>query len=175
MRDGHEQLQGVLSTIKFHQADNFAVAYYAGGAKEPQPLTFPFDPKTAAVPEPPARADLRGARVGGSVVALMTYAAVLEKRGDYVLLAAIGAGSGVRFLVVMQQALLAALAGALAGLTLLLALERLLPALVPEIEFRLELWIAAAALAGSLGMAALGALFPARLATRLPPLEALRR
>jgi len=55
-------------TIKFHQADNFAVAYYAGGAKEPQPLTFPLDPATAAVPEPPARVDLRGARVGGSVI-----------------------------------------------------------------------------------------------------------
>jgi hypothetical protein len=56
-------------TIKFHQADNFAVATYAGGAKEPQPLSFPLDPETAAVPEPPARLDLRGARVGGSVVA----------------------------------------------------------------------------------------------------------
>jgi hypothetical protein len=56
-------------TIKFHQADNFAVAYYAGGAKEPQPLSFPLDLETAAVPEPPARLDLRGARVGGSVIA----------------------------------------------------------------------------------------------------------
>ena len=55
-------------TIKFHQADNFAVAYYAGGAKEPQPLSFPLDPETAATTEPPARIDLRGARVGGSVV-----------------------------------------------------------------------------------------------------------
>ena len=55
-------------TIKFHQADNFAVAYYAGGAKEPRPLTFPLDPETAAVPEPPVRIDLRGAKVGGSVV-----------------------------------------------------------------------------------------------------------
>lgn len=55
-------------TIKFHQADNFAVAYYAGGAKEPHPLSFPLDPETAAVPEPPARIDLRGAQVGGSVV-----------------------------------------------------------------------------------------------------------
>jgi hypothetical protein len=55
-------------TIKFHQADNFAVAYYAGGAKEPQPMSFPLDPETAAVPEPPSRVDLRGARVGGSAV-----------------------------------------------------------------------------------------------------------
>jgi hypothetical protein len=56
-------------TIKFHQADNFALAYYAGGAKEPQSLSFPLDPETAAMPEPPARLDLRGAWVGGSVVA----------------------------------------------------------------------------------------------------------
>lgn len=55
-------------TIKFHQADKFAVAYYAGGAKEPQPLSFPLDPETAAVPEPLPRVDLRGAQVGGSVV-----------------------------------------------------------------------------------------------------------
>lgn len=43
-------------TIKFHQADNFVVAYYAGGAKEPQPLAFPLDPATAARPEPPPAA-----------------------------------------------------------------------------------------------------------------------
>jgi uncharacterized caspase-like protein len=55
-------------TIKFHQADNFAVAYYAGGAKEPRPMSFPLDPQTAAVPEPSPRVDLRGAQVGGSVV-----------------------------------------------------------------------------------------------------------
>ena len=55
-------------TIKFHQADNFAVAYYAAGAKQPQPLAFRFDSQTAAVPEPPAVLDLRGAHVSGSVV-----------------------------------------------------------------------------------------------------------
>jgi hypothetical protein len=31
-------------------------------------MSFPFDPETAAVPEPPPRVDLRGAQVGGSVV-----------------------------------------------------------------------------------------------------------
>ena len=55
-------------TIKFHQADNFAVAYYAGGAKEPQPLDFPVDPATAAVPEPPARIEIRNSEIGGSVI-----------------------------------------------------------------------------------------------------------
>jgi hypothetical protein len=55
-------------TIKFHQADNFAVATYAGGAKEPQPLSFPMDPETAAVPEPPARIEIKDSQVGGSVI-----------------------------------------------------------------------------------------------------------
>ena len=54
-------------TIKFHQADNFAVAYYAGGAKSPRPLVFPLDPQTAAVPEPPAEPAAR-MEIGGSVV-----------------------------------------------------------------------------------------------------------
>jgi putative ABC transport system permease protein len=116
-----------------------------------------------------------GLAVGGSVVALMTYAAVLEKRGDYVLLAAIGADRSTQFAVVMQQAIAAAVAGGIGGLALLFALGPLLPALVPEVEFRLEPWIAAAALAGAVGMAALGALFPARVATRLPPMEAFGR
>lgn len=116
-----------------------------------------------------------GLAVGGSVVALMTYAAVLEKRGDYVLLAAIGADRRTQFAVVMQQAIAAAVAGGVAGLALLLALDPLLPALVPEVEFRLEPRIALAALAGAIVMAALGALFPARVATRLPPMEAFGR
>jgi hypothetical protein len=55
-------------TIKFHQADNFAVATYAGGAKEPQPLSFPMEPETAAVPEPPARIEIRDSEIGGSVI-----------------------------------------------------------------------------------------------------------
>jgi putative ABC transport system permease protein len=116
-----------------------------------------------------------GLAVGGSVVTLMTYTAVLEKRSDYVLLAAIGADGRTRVTLVMQQAIAAAIAGGFAGLALLVLLQPLLPALVPEVEFRLEPWIAAAALAGSIAMAALGALMPARLATRLPPMEAFRR
>jgi hypothetical protein len=56
-------------TIEFHRADNFAVAYYAGGAKEPQPMSFPLDPETAAVPEPPARIEIRNSEIGGSVIA----------------------------------------------------------------------------------------------------------
>lgn len=118
---------------------------------------------------------LLGLVVGGAVVALMTYAAVLEKRGDYALLGALGGGGGARFLVVMQQSLTAALVGAGLGLAALYLLARVLPSLVPEVELRIEPWLALAALAGALVMAGFGALFPARLATRVAPMEALRR
>jgi len=116
-----------------------------------------------------------GLVVGVSVVSIMTYTAVLDKREDYVLLAAIGARRAVRFSIVMQQALLAAAVGGLAGLGLLAVLQRSLPALVPELSLRVEPWIGAAALAGALVMAAIGAVLPGRVATRLTPLEALRR
>jgi putative ABC transport system permease protein len=116
-----------------------------------------------------------GIVVGGSVVALMTYAAVLEKRADYVLLGAIGARPATRFGVVLQQAVLAAAAGGGAAIVALAALERGLPSIIPEIEFRLDPGITLVALVGAVAMAALGALIPGRLATRLPPLEALRR
>jgi ABC-type antimicrobial peptide transport system permease subunit len=105
----------------------------------------------------------------------MTYTAVLDKREDYVLLAAIGAGRVVRFSVVMQQALLAAAVGGLAGLGLLAALQRSLPTIVPELSLRVEPWIGAAAFGGALVMAAVGAVFPGRIASQLTPLEALRR
>ena len=115
-----------------------------------------------------------GLVVGGAVVALMTYAAVLEKRADYALLAALGGGEAVRLGVVMQQALAAAVAGGAAGLLLLLALARVLPTLVPAIEIAVEPWLCAAAVAGAIGTAALGAWIPARLAGRVLPMEALR-
>ncbi len=116
-----------------------------------------------------------GLVVGVSVVSIMTYTAVLDKREDYVLLAAIGAGRAVRFSVVMQQALLAAAVGGLAGLGLLAALQRSLPTIVPELSLRVEPWIGAAAFGGALVMAAVGAVFPGRIASQLTPLEALRR
>jgi putative ABC transport system permease protein len=116
-----------------------------------------------------------GIAVGGAVVAVMTYAAVLEKRADYVLLAAIGAGPGAQVRVVMQQAVLAAAVGSLVGLGILAALQRLLPTAVPELPFTLDPAIALSAVAGAIGMAVLGAAIPGRLAARLPPLEALRR
>jgi putative ABC transport system permease protein len=118
---------------------------------------------------------LLGIVVGGAVVAVMTYAAVLEKRADYVLLAALGAAPRVQVHVVLQQAVLAAGVGSVVGLGVLVLLQRLLPAVVPELPLMLDPVVALMAVAGAVGMAALGAAVPGRLAARLPPLEALRR
>ncbi len=118
---------------------------------------------------------LIGLSIGAAVVALMTYTAVLEKRGDYALIGALGGGEGSRFLVVMQQSLAAAVAGALAGLVLLHVIGRLLPSMAPEVELVVEPWVAAAAILGALVTAAIGALVPAGIATSVAPMEALRR
>jgi putative ABC transport system permease protein len=117
---------------------------------------------------------LLGLAVGGTVVALMTYVAVLEKRADYALLGA-GGGGGRGRGVVRPRPPPAALLGGAGGLVLLAALAWSMPHLVPELELRLEPLVLGAALLGTLLMAALGALIPARLATRISPLEALRR
>jgi ABC-type antimicrobial peptide transport system permease subunit len=105
----------------------------------------------------------------------MTYAAVLEKREDYVLLAAIGAGAAVRFSVVLQQAMVAAVTGGIVGVGALVVLQSTLPMLVPELQLRLEAWICVLAIVGAMAMAAAGAVIPGRVATRFAPLEALRR
>jgi ABC-type antimicrobial peptide transport system permease subunit len=118
---------------------------------------------------------LLGLAAGGAVVALTIHAAVLEKRADYALLAALGSGEGTRTLVVMQQAVAAAVAGSIVGLMVLALCERILPHLVPEVEFQLEICLMAAALVGAIVMASVGALLPARLASRIPPMEAFKR
>ena len=113
--------------------------------------------------------------VGGIVVALTAHTAVLEKRADFALLAALGATRGARLGVVLQHALTAAALGGAAALGLLFALQAALPAVVPEIELLIGARIAAGAVAGAAVMAALGAALPARLAMRVPPMEAFRR
>ncbi len=113
--------------------------------------------------------------VGGIVVALTTHTAVLEKRGDFALLAALGATRGTRLGVVLQHALSAAAVGGAAALGLLVLLQHALPAVVPEVELRIGARVALVALAGAAVMAAAGAALPARLAMRVPPMEAFRR
>ena len=109
------------------------------------------------------------------MVALTTYTLFLEKRPDLALLAALGAGEGARARVVMEHALAAGAIGGICGLAFLAGLQRVLPYLVPEVEFRLEAELAAGSFACAVLVALAGALLPARLASRVPPGEVLRR
>jgi putative ABC transport system permease protein len=113
--------------------------------------------------------------VGATVVSLMTYTAVLEKRADYALLAALGGGVATRVAVVLGQALTAAFGGGIGGVAILVALEKILPGVLPEVGFQLEPNVAVVALAGALLMALVGSMVPAYLACRVPPMEAFRR
>jgi len=116
-----------------------------------------------------------GIGVGAVTVALLMYAAVLEKRMDYAVLGALGAGDGSRLLVVLQQTLAAGLAGAAAGAGALALLAWLLPAVVPEVTVQLDPSLLLAAGAGALVIAGLGAVPPAWAVLRTLPMEALRR
>lgn len=116
-----------------------------------------------------------GLIAGSLVVSLTLYTTVLEKRGDYALLNSMGAGGPTCTSVVLQQALAAAIVGCLLGLGFLLVIEKLLPLTVPEVEFQLEARLAAAALLGSIVMASGGAAIPARLSSRISPMEVFKR
>lgn len=116
-----------------------------------------------------------GLFVGGAVIALMTYTAVLEKRSDFILLDALGADRSTRLFVVLQQALSAALVGSIGGQLVLLGMQYLTPAFVPELAFRYELWMVGAAVTGAIVMAIAGAILPMRAVLRLAPMEAFRQ
>jgi len=116
-----------------------------------------------------------GLVVGVTFVALMTFTAVLEKRQDFAVLAALGASRRTRAGVVLQQAVTAAGAGALIGIGILLVLQRILPQLVPEVEFSIDAGTAVLAFGGAIVMAIVGAVIPAHLAMRLTPMEAFRQ
>jgi putative ABC transport system permease protein len=116
-----------------------------------------------------------GLVAGCVVVGLTIYAAVLEKRKDYALLAALGSSARTRMGVVIQQAVAAAVMGGFAGLWILTACEKLLPHLVPEVEFQLEIPLAVFSLLGAVAMACAAAIPSARLAGRIPPTEAFKR
>ena len=116
-----------------------------------------------------------GIVAGVVVVALTIHAAVLERRQDYALLAALGGTKIHRMLVVAQQALAAGLVGSTVGTLVLLVIQQILPHLVPEIEFRLQWPLASAAFGGAVLVALAGALVPGWLAIRIPPMEVLRK
>lgn len=112
--------------------------------------------------------------VGVLVVGLITYSATVERRREYGVLKAIGGGNLVLYRVVATQALVASITGALLGVAMGFGASALLEAIRPQFNIVIAPWAVGAALAGSLLMAMLGSLIPARAIARLAPSEVFR-
>jgi len=112
--------------------------------------------------------------VGVLVVGLIIYTATTERRREYGALKAIGAGNAVLYRVVAVQALMAALIGSALGAALALGAAAGLMAWRPQFNVDIEPLAIAVVLAGSIFMALLAALVPAKAVARLEPGEVFR-
>lgn len=114
------------------------------------------------------------AGVGGLLLALTLRASVLERREDWALLRALGAGRGRVVATALWEAGLAATAGVVLGLGAGLGLASLVEILEPRFVTEVPWWLALSVAAGGLAAALLGAVGPARAAARTDPALVLR-
>jgi len=117
---------------------------------------------------------LFSAIVGVSVITLLLYGSVLEKREDYALLKAVGASQGYLIALVLQQSLFGTLMAFAFGLALSSACAPLVITLVPEISLLFTWRAAVAVLAASLLIGALGSWGPIHKLRRIYPAEVFR-
>ena len=115
-----------------------------------------------------------GVLIGVTVITLMLFGGVLEKREDFALLKAVGAGERYLASLVVKQALLYVLIGYLFGVILYLLITPGLLKLVPEITLDLGPGSAALVLCVSLSMGVLGSWTPVRKLSRIFPTEVFR-
>ena len=112
--------------------------------------------------------------VGVLVVGLVIYTATVERWREYGVVKAIGARNRVLYRVVAAQALIAAVPGAVLGIGAGFGTAAILMTWRPQFLVEIEPPTVAAVLAGSLLMAVLAALVPARSVARLEPAEVFR-
>jgi putative ABC transport system permease protein len=112
-----------------------------------------------------------GFAVGTIVIGLTTYSSVLEKRREYGVLKALGAGFGTTLMVVLSQSGASGLVGYVAGLVLTIGLGAWLPRVVPQFVLTLTgiqaLWVLLAAA----GMVVVSATLPLWRLARIDPAE----
>jgi len=119
-----------------------------------------------------AAISLTVAGIGIMNVMLVT---VSERTHEIGLLKAVGAHPKLILLAFLIEAVLLSLAGGLAGLVVAWIALQGLAAMYPTIDVRPPLWAIAAALGVSLLVGAVFGVLPARNATRLDPIAALRK
>lgn len=110
---------------------------------------------------------------GATVLTLLLYGAVQERRDDYAVLSALGASHGLLRRVVVQQAALAGVLGFGGGLGLYAACVPLLRRLVPEMELAVTLSAVGATLGAALVVSLLGSWAALRTLRGIYPAEVL--
>lgn len=117
---------------------------------------------------------LFGISSGATVMTLMLYGSVLEKREDYALLKAVGASQNFVVALVLKQSLLGATTGYAFGLMLNFICAPLLTRLVPEVTLLFTWRAAAIVLAASLLIGAIASWAPIHKLARIYPAEVFR-
>jgi len=115
-----------------------------------------------------------GVLIGVTVITLMLFGGVLEKREDFALLKAVGAGERYLASLVVKQALLYVLIGYLFGAVLYFLITPGLLRLVPEITLDLGPGSAGLVFGICLIMGVLGSWTPVRKLSRIFPTEVFR-
>jgi len=113
--------------------------------------------------------------VGALVVGLVIYTATVERQREFGALKALGAPNRLLYLVVLAQALLAALLGTAIGTGLAQAASAVIMAVRPQFLVVLEADMTGRAAVIGLAMALVAALLPARVVAQLAPAEVFRR
>jgi putative ABC transport system permease protein len=117
---------------------------------------------------------LFGAMVGVSIITLLLYGSVLERREDYALLKAVGAGQRYLVVLVLQQSLLGTLAAFVFGLLMNIVCAPLLIKVIPEIFLHFTARATVAVFAASLFIGALGSWGAIHKLARIYPAEVFR-
>jgi len=115
-----------------------------------------------------------GGVVGVVVLTLLLYGTMLERREDYALLKAIGAGRGVLRVLVLRQSLVSVCCGFAFGLLGYFIAQPIVGGLVPVLALSLSPASAAVIGGAALAMGGVGAWLPLKKLERIYPAEVFR-
>ena len=113
--------------------------------------------------------------VGALVVGMVIYTATTERRGEYGIVKALGAGNSVLYRVVAAQAVIAAGLGAALGVGFAYAMGWFVMTMKPQFLVTIQPSAILLTIAAGFAMALLGSLFPARSIAGMAPAEVFRR
>jgi putative ABC transport system permease protein len=117
---------------------------------------------------------LFGGITGGTVIVLMMYTSVLEKREDYAMLKSVGASQTFLGTLVLKQSMLAAFLGFAIGLMVDISFAPLLTEFIPSLLLVFTWQDASVVLVGCLILGAIGTWVPIRTLKNIYPAEVFR-